>query len=296
MRKLLAALVLALAPAAAFADGLIIVPPTPREDPRVRNVPLYVRSHAVTVRVEGRVAVTEVDQVFANPNPRVLEGTYLFPLPAGAAIDRFSMWIDGRETAAELLDAEKARGIYEGIVRQMRDPALLEYADRGLFKARVFPIDANGEKRVKIRYAEVLPADNGTVAYRYPLNTEKFSSRPLESVSVAATIDAGGPISSVFSPSHKIDVPKDLGGVAKVGWEARNVLPDRDFLLYWRPTKKDVGISVIAHSDPSDPEGTFLLVLAPRPGEDAKPLRTYVVFVVDTAGSMAGPRIARRAG
>lgn len=292
MRKLLAALVLVLVPAVpAFADGLIIVPPTVPEQPHLRNVPLYVRSHAVTVKVEGRVAVTEVDQVFANPNPRQLEGTYLFPLPAGAAIDRFSMWIDGKETGAELLDAAKARGIYEGIVREMRDPALLEYADRGLFKARVFPIDANGEKRVKIRYAEVLPADNGTVAYRYPLNTEKFSSRPLESVSVAVTIDAGGPIASVFSPSHRIDVPKDLSGVAKVGWEARGVTPDRDFLLYWRPTRKDVGISVIAHRDPADPEGTFLLVLAPRPAEDAKALPKDVVFVVDTSGSMAGPKI-----
>jgi Ca-activated chloride channel homolog len=291
MRRFLAALVLVLAPAAAFADGLIIVPPSPPEQPHLRNVPLYVRSHAVTVKVEGRVAVTDVDQVFVNPNPRALEGTYLFPLPAGAAIDRFSMWIDGKEAAAELLDAEKARGIYEGIVRQMRDPALLEYADRGLFKARVFPIDANGEKRVRIRYAEVLPADNGTVAYRYPLATEKFSSRPLESVSIAVTIDAGGPIASVFSPSHRVDEPKDLAGVAKVGWEARNVLPDRDFLLYWRPTKKDVGISVIAHRDPSDPEGTFLLVLAPRPAEDAKPLPKDVVFVVDTSGSMAGPKI-----
>ena len=105
MRKLLAAFVLALAPASALADGLIIVPPSPREEPRVRNIPLFVRSHAVTVKVEGRVAVTEVDQVFGNPNPRVLEGTYLFPLPAGAAIDRFSMWIDGKETPAELLDA-----------------------------------------------------------------------------------------------------------------------------------------------------------------------------------------------
>src|SRR5262249_47463135 len=137
----------------------------------------------------------------------------------------------------------------------------------------------------------VLSSDNGTVAYRYPLSTEKFSSRPLESVSVAVTIDAGGPISSVFSPSHRVDVPKDLAGVAKVGWEARNVLPDRDFLLYWRPRKKDVGLSVTAPRDTSDPEGTFLLVLAPPPADDARALPKDVVFVVDTSGSMAGPKI-----
>jgi len=292
MRQFLAALALVcLAAAPALADGFIIVPPSPAEAPHLRNVPMWVRSHAVTVKVDGRVAVTEVDQVFVNPNPRALEGTYLFPLPEGATIDRFSMWIDGKEAGAELLDAVKARGIYEGIVRRMRDPALLEYAGRGLFQARVFPIEANGEKRVKISYAEVLPADNGTVAYRYPLNTEKFSSRPLENVSVSVSIDAGGPVTGVWSPSHHIDVPRDLGGVVKVGWEARSVTPDRDFLLYWRPTKKDVGISVIAHRDPSDPEGTFLLVLSPKPGDDAQPLPKDVVFVVDTSGSMAGPKM-----
>jgi Ca-activated chloride channel family protein len=292
MRRFAAALALVLASSVpAFADGFIVVPPAPPDQPHLRNVPLAVRSHAVTVKVDARVAVTEVDEVFVNPNPRALEGTYLFPLPEGATIDRFSMWIDGKEAAAELLDAAKARGIYEGIVRQMRDPALLEYAGRGLFQARVFPIPANGEKRVRISYAEVLPADNGTVAYRYPLNTEKFSSRPLENVSVSVTIDAGAPLTGIWSPSHRVDVPRDLGGVVRVGWEARNVTPDRDFLLYWRPTKKDVGISVIAHRDASDPEGTFLLVLSPKPGDDAAPLPKDVVFVVDTSGSMAGPKM-----
>ncbi|MCI0586104.1 MAG: hypothetical protein L0323_04595, partial [Planctomycetes bacterium] len=104
MRSFLAAAVVLLASAApALADGLIVVPPHPREAPHLRNVPLRVRSHLVTVQVKDRVAVTDVDQVFVNPNPRALEGTYLFPLPKGAAIDRFAMWVDGKETSAELL-------------------------------------------------------------------------------------------------------------------------------------------------------------------------------------------------
>src|SRR5687768_11469497 len=118
MRSLLAAalaFVLA-AGAPALADGLIILPPPPPEHPHLRNIPLSVREYRVTVTVNDRIAVTEVDQVFVNPNPRQLEGTYLFPLPKGAAIDRFSMWVDGKELGAELLDAAKARDIYEGIV------------------------------------------------------------------------------------------------------------------------------------------------------------------------------------
>lgn len=287
------AAVVATAGSVAHADGLIILPPQVPDQPHVRNVPLWVKYHRVTVTVKDRVAVTDVDQVFVNPNPRRLEGTYIFPLPKNATIDRFSMWVDGQELSAELLDAAQARSIYEGIVRSQQDPALLEYAEQGLFRARIFPIEPNGEKRVRIRYAEVLPADNGTVSYLYPLNTEKFSSRPLSDVSVKVTVDAGGPVGSFYSPSHRIDVPKDLSGPVTVGWEDRNVTPDRDFLLYWRPTRKDVGVSVVAHRDAAaDPEGTFLLVLSPTDGEEsAKTMPKDVVFVVDTSGSMAGKKM-----
>jgi Ca-activated chloride channel family protein len=139
MRTLIALTVSLLLTAPALADGLIVVPPHVIDQPHLRNVPLAVKYHRVTVTVKGRVAVTEVDQVFVNPNPRRLEGTYLFPLPQNATIDRFSMWLDGQELKAELLDAAKARKIYEDIVRSQQDPALLEYAENRLFKARIFP-------------------------------------------------------------------------------------------------------------------------------------------------------------
>jgi Ca-activated chloride channel family protein len=300
MRRLVPALAFAVSAALAspaLADGLIVVPPHPRESPHLRNVPLWVRSHQVTVEVKGRVAVTDVDQVFVNPNPRALEGTYVFPLPKGAAIDRFSMWIDGKEMTAELLDATKAREIYEGIVREMRDPALLEYAEQGLFKARIFPIDANGEKRVRIRYAEVLPSNEGTVAYRYPLATERFSSRPLERCSIAVSIEDEGGVASVWSPSHRIDAPATAGKTAKVGWEERNTLPARDFLLFWRRAAKAVGVAALAHRDAAaDAEGTFLLVVAPRPDAADAPMPKDVVFVIDTSGSMAGPKMEQARG
>ena len=146
---------------AAAGDGLIVVrdlPPGIRPVPGVHPdwAPLEVRYHHVTAKVTGRVAVTEVDQVFFNPTGSRLEGTYLFPVPKGAQIDRFSMDVNGKMTDAELLDAAKARGIYDEIVRKMRDPALLEYLGQGLFKVRIFPIEPRSEKRVRLRYTELL--------------------------------------------------------------------------------------------------------------------------------------------
>ena len=88
------------------------------------------------------------------------------------------------EQFPELLPADKARQIYEEIVRKMRDPALLEYAGRDLFKVRIFPIEPRSRKQVKISYTELLRSDTGAVTYTYPLSTEKFSARPIKSLSL----------------------------------------------------------------------------------------------------------------
>ena len=112
--------------------------------------PLEVTSHHVEVKIDSQVAVTSIDQEFYNPNDQRLEGNYMFPVPKGAHIDKFSMEIGGKMVDAELLPAEKARQIYEEIVRKMRDPALLEYAGRDLFKVRIFPIEPRSRKPIKI--------------------------------------------------------------------------------------------------------------------------------------------------
>src|SRR5690348_17314935 len=105
-------LVLIVASQFARADGFIVI----REPDSVARVPghfdfapLSVTYHHVTVDINDQVATTTVDQEFFNPNSQRLEGTYLFPLPASAHVDKFSMDVNGAMTDAELLDAGKAR-------------------------------------------------------------------------------------------------------------------------------------------------------------------------------------------
>ena len=301
----LVALLLALAPVASRADGLIVIdrpPPGFRPPPHVPHAfaPLEVRRHHVTVTIRGQVATTEVDQAFFNPNDARLEGTYLFPVPRGAKIDSFAMDIDGKLTGAELLDAAKARSIYEDIVRRAKDPALLEYAGQDLFKVRIFPIEPRQEKRVKVKYTQLLAADGGLVEYRYPLNTEKFSAKPIESVSVTVRLETDEPLATVHSPSHAVEVKRDGDRRATVGFEAKNVRPDTDFqLLYGVEPADSVGLGLLVHRAAGEEEGTFALFAAPSPAAVAAPPQPKdVVFVFDTSGSMAdGDKIgqARRA-
>lgn len=276
-----------------LADGFIIIPRPPRPPRPGPATPflLEVTRHDVRVTIDGQLATTAVDQEFYNPGHSRLEGYYLFPLPAGAAIRDFSMWIDGRETRAELLDASKARGIYEDIVRRLRDPALLEYDGRGVFRMRVFPIEPRGRKRIRISYHEVLEKDNGTIAYRYPLATEKFSSRPIPEVSVVADIHSPGPLAAVHCPSHEVTTSRPAPGRATVRYSARDALPDRDFRLFFTPTRERLGFSLLAHR-PAGQDGFFFLSIAPAFGRDGSEAAARdITFVVDTSGSMAGRAI-----
>jgi len=270
------------------ADGFII--PDRRPDGQLVP-PLSVKYHHVKVDIVDQVARTSIDQVFVNHFGRDIEGTYIFPVPEGAAVTDFAMFIGSERVRGEILDSRQARGIYEDIVRRLRDPGLLEYAGRGLFRARVYPIPANGEKRVQITYTEVLKADNGLVRYLYPLNTERFSRDPLKDVSIAVAVASQVPIVNVYSPSHRISVRKEGEGTARASYEDRDVRPDKDFVLYYSLSKDTVGLSFLNWEE-SPGSGYFMLLAAPRfaaPGE--RVVAKDVVLVLDSSGSMQGEKI-----
>jgi Ca-activated chloride channel family protein len=281
--------------AALRADGFIVIPRPPRPGPTA-HFPLEVSRHDVRVEIDGMLATTTVDQEFYNPNDSRLEGYYLFPLPAGAVIKNFSMWIDGRETQAELLDAAKARGIYEDIVRRLRDPALLEYDGRGVFKMRVFPIEPRSRKRIRISYHEVLEKSNGAVSYFYPLATEKFSSRTIPEVSIVLDIRSSSSLVNIHCPTHPVVISRPAPGRAEVRYSGRDILPDSDFRLFFTPASGRLGFSLLSFR-PRGQDGTFFLSVSPSFGSHSGETASQdITFVVDTSGSMSGRALEQARG
>ncbi len=276
----------------ARADGIIICDPAPCPGP-IPLTPLAIKYHHVTVTIRDQVAVTHVDQVFYNPTDVQVEGMYIFPLPEGAAVTDFILWVDGKPVEGQVLDASQARQTYEEIVRQMRDPALLEYADRGAVQARIFPIPPKGERRVELEYTQALAAEDGLVRYVYPLNTEKFSTQPLESVSVNVEIDSSTvPIRAVYSPTHNIAISRDGTHNVSAGYEASYVTPDTDFALYYSLGETEA-FHLLTYRDPKDPvdpDGFFLLLLAPQPEAEVEAIAKDVILVLDHSGSMEGEK------
>ncbi|MCK5430899.1 MAG: VWA domain-containing protein, partial [Anaerolineales bacterium] len=294
-------------PNPARADGIIVplppvcepgpCPPPPCPGPHPCPIlppiaQLVIRYHHVTVTIKDQVAVTHVDQVFYNPNEWQVEGTYIFPIPIDAAVTSFTLWVDGQPVKGEVLDAKDARRTYEEIVRNLRDPALLEYAGQGAVQAQIFPISPQGERRVELEYSQALPAENGLVRYVYPLNTEKFSLWPLEDVSVSIDIQSSTvPIRAVYSPSHSISTSRESDRHVIVGYEESDVRPDTDFALYYSLGEEEA-FHLLPFRDPgdADSDGFFMLLLAPRPDASLRTLPKDVILVLDRSGSMDGEK------
>jgi len=283
-------LLLALAPPAC-ADGIIIPRPLPPDRPPFRGYPLSIKYHRVTVTIEDQVATTHVDQVFVNDANFAVEGTYVFPLPEGATISEFAMWVEGERFEGELLTKEEARAIYESYVRRQQDPALLEYVGRGAFQVSIFPIPPGDERRIELTYSEILTLDEGLVRYRYPLDTERFSNRPIEDVSINVDITSKEALKAIYSPSHLVVVDRQGDYHARVGYEEYDVKPDRDFDLYFSLSQEDIGLNLLSYK-PDDEDGFFLLLLAPKVEiDEAEVVAKDVLLVLDTSGSMRGEKM-----
>jgi Ca-activated chloride channel family protein len=286
MRRCVPAVLLLLAGASpAFSQGLLV--PVEKSVP-----PLALLSHQVEVQIDDQVARTRVEQVFRNHTDRQLEATYIFPVPKGASVRKFSMWVGGKEVPGELVEAAKARQIYESIVRQTQDPGLLEYMGRDLLRLRVFPVLPKSDQKVAASFTAVAPAENGLVQYSYPLKTDGKAVATLEKFALTVKIKSQHPLQNIYSPTHAITVSRPNDREAAIAFAKDQGLLDRDFLLYYSAGGKDVGLTALAHRPEGSKDGYVLLLISPRAElSKERQLPRDMVFVLDTSGSMRGKRI-----
>ena len=253
----------------------------------------------VVVLIEGRVAQIEVSEWFVNRGRRLAEGEYLYPLPGEAVFQGFSLFQGDAELRGEIMDADRARHIYEEIVRRRMDPALIELAGHGLLRARIFPIQPGEERRVTLRYTHVLERAGNALQLLYagavrgggdrhvePMREPETRHRPdqVRSRFEVRVADASQFLEP-FSPTHDIDVDRDR--------ERMTISIDEEIvgrLALFLPLAGDaVGLSVATHR-PAGEDGYFMLTLSPSRDSGAREPRDVTV-VLDVSGSMSGEKI-----
>ena len=216
--------------------------------PKEKDVPpLAMLNHQVTITIEDQVAVTHIEQTFRNHTDRKLEATYVFPVPKGASVRKFAMWVDGKRVPGELVEAAKAKQIYTSIVQRTMDPGLLEYMGNNLLKLSVFPVPPKGDQKIEISYTSVAPSENNLIEYVYPLKTDGKAVSTLEKFAIKVEIKSQHPIQNIYSPSHAITMSRPNEKQAIIGFEKDQAALDRDFQLYYTAGTKDVGLTALTH-------------------------------------------------
>jgi tetratricopeptide (TPR) repeat protein len=228
-----------------------------------RDVPLSVGYHKVSVEIRDQIARTTIEESFVNHTDALMEGSFLFPLPQEASIAGFGMWIGDDLVEADVVEKQRAREIYETILREKRDPGLLEWSGGNLFKARVYPIFAHSEKRVKITYTQVLPLVGNRYRYSYALQSELLKQHPLRELAMDVTVSSAAPLKAVSCPTHACRI-NSTPHAAKVEFSAQEYTPTRDFEVVAELDGKQPEVALLPHRRGDD--GYFLLQLTP-PGE-----------------------------
>jgi Ca-activated chloride channel family protein len=258
--------------------------------------PLGIKYQRVSAEIVDGAAVTKVEQVFVNSSNRQLEAHYVFPLPKGAALQDFYLWINGKRTKGEMLEKQKATEIYEGIVRRLQDPGLLEYVDTDAFRARVFPVPANGEQKIELTFSQVLDFNAGLYQYHYPLGASSRGAPRLtvkQDFTFSANIKSKTPLRSIYSPTHRLGVSRKGENEAVTGLElGAGADISKDLDLFYTVSDKAVGLTFMSHRPDPEQPGFFMALISPRAELKAdEVLAKRITFVIDTSGSMMGDRM-----
>ena len=280
-------------------------------------------------QITGDIASVELDQIYHQNADRPLDCTYTFPLPAGAAVYRCEVHINGRVIRAKVEEGKAAKEIYRTQKAAGRRVALVETERENLFTLSLGNVQPGDVIVVCFAWFQVLDRAGDGLRLMVPTcpGVRYIPGKPLlRALSGRGTvddtdqvpdasritpprIDALHPDAAYFSitgrlsasdvergtassPSHPIFVRESEGKVA-VELSGRAAVPDRDFVLTWKePKVLQLAPQAWRWNEGKD---TYALVQlrAPEVVKVAEGLSQDFYFLVDRSGSMAGAKWQR---
>lgn len=264
----------------------------------------------IQAQVTGNVARVHVTQTFENPSDDWVEGLYVFPLSAGAAVDELDMLVGERRIRGEIKRKDEARATYEQAKNEGRRASLVDQERPNMFTTSVANIAPHSSITVQIAYLDVIPFRDGRYSLNLPLSitprytpgdgrddgvaikrapTPEHVDAAVQNAQIEIDLEPGFPLQQVNSLNHAV-LMEMTGTGRRVNLRSPTVPADRDFELVWTPSvAPDTYASAFAERVGND---TYVLVSLMPPQMAAE--RTYkreVVFIIDTSGSMSGSSI-----
>jgi len=245
---------------------------------KTEEQPVRISEVQIDVQLLGPLAKTTVSLSVFNPNDRILEGEFNFPLADGQSISRFALDVDGKMREGVAVDKAKAQKFFESIVRQQVDPGLIEKTQGNNFRTRVYPIPAQGMRKIIIAYEQELPRNGENYTYILPFNYgEKFD--------LFVNIEASGYSQKpkiTQSPSHKLKFKEEsnLFVVQYSGKKQKKAQP----LIISIPANQTKNI--LTETNPETNEKTFYSRVFPTLSSNEKILPEKICLYWDASLSM----------
>ena len=249
----------------------------------------------VDVRIDERVARTRADQIFTNHAEWEVEGIYEFTLPEGAVITDLVLWIGDKRVQGLIMEKEEARQVYDDIVRQRIDPALIEQLTPNSFRLSIFPFPAQGSRRVEFEYMQLLDARNGRIDYTFPLAPETDQALRMEVFVLRAQVRSQHAFEATTSGLPRLtEVDRPDAHTAHVFFGDEELTPEEDFTLSLQRTGDLRQPTVLSFApDLDEALGYYALWLPPLPDlTEGEPLPRSLTFVIDISSSMQRGKLA----
>lgn len=245
----------------------------------------------IDISMQGFIARTRLEMTFANPNARVLEGEFVFPLAAGQDVTGYALEVNGRMRQGVVVPKETARVAFEETTRRQIDPGLAELTRGNVFRTRLYPIPAHGTKRIALEFEQVL--DDAGSEWRYVLPLAFRQPVRRFAVTAEAPLDTAAPSVGSDSPDPTLRFER-AASVWRAGFVRENVTPQSE--LAFRIPKATGDLPVLEARDALEPAERAILarVDTGMPTDlAAPPAPQRIGLWFDASGSAAERDLAR---
>jgi hypothetical protein len=242
--------------------------------------PMRLNKLNVDIKIIGQIAITTLDMTYYNPNSRVMEGEFNFPLGEGQTISRFALDINGVLREGVVVEKELGRKTFEAIVRRGVDPGLLEKTEGNNFRMRVYPLPANGTRRVVLAFEQELTDKGNYDLYTLPLKiNESIGKFSVHAEVIKNTVKLDSENNELINLSFN---KWNDSYVANL--EQDNFVPDKQIALSFPHIGNVVRVFTAAKNDRSD-SSYFYVNIRPEPSEKVKVLPKRLTLLWDDSNS-----------
>ncbi|MBN2131459.1 MAG: VWA domain-containing protein [Sedimentisphaerales bacterium] len=240
---------------------------------------------------EDTTATTTLIVELENMSATEQSAELLIPVPTDVALLDMQYGLENLPLAGHVRTKTEATAMLAQMVVDVNDPALMEFVDAGLIHSDSFGIAGAGTTTVSLSYEQTLQIRGNRVDYLLPRSEWILYTVPWD---ITVTIQASGPLSTVYSPSHRIDVQRDdRNGAVVTAVTDSSTMAGPFQLFYLLEDVQGFTCSVLNYPS-TEFDGGYFLFLAGLPTNvagDGDDIKRELTLVLDRSGSMRGIKI-----